>query len=297
MTTSLDTTLLKGGANNQVHLVEGNPPYIIKKYFYHKEDKRDRLNHEYSFLEYAWEKGIRCIPEPIAKEKKKRLGVYSYIKGRAPTPNDINADAVEQALTFFTKLNQEREHAELPLASEACFSSLEYIERVENKLKSFLPLEKEIESFFIEELLPKWEQIKNSIEQFIVPTSERCISPSDFGFHNAIVDENKKFYFIDFEYAGWDDPAKTICDFFLQPRIPVPFEHHLTFSKKVIACTSDPKNCLKRSEIIFPLCKIRWCLIMLGIFSHAGKKRRKFSLSPEKKEEQLNKAKKLFITI
>ncbi len=289
--------LLKGGANNQVHLVDKDPPYIIKKYFYHKEDKRDRLHHEYSFLEYAWEKGIRCIPEPIAKERKKRQGIYSYIEGRAPTSKEITLDAVIQAATFFTDLNQNRERIDLPLASEACFSRDEYISRVENKIATFFPLEKEIELFFNEELLPKWEKIKNSSKDFYVSPEDRCISPSDFGFHNAIVSAGSRFYFIDFEYAGWDDPAKTICDFFLQPRIPVPKEYYPLFSEKVAACTSNPKDCLERTKQIFPLCQIRWCLIMLGIFSHAGNKRRKFSLAPEKKEEQLNKAKQLLLTI
>ena len=29
-----------------------------------------------------------------------------------------------------------------------------------------------------------------------------------------------RLWFIDFEYAGWDDPAKTVCDFFCQPGLP-----------------------------------------------------------------------------
>ena len=33
-----------------------------------------------------------------------------------------------------------------------------------------------------------------------------------------------KLFFLDFEYAGWDDPAKMICDFFCQPKVPAPFE-------------------------------------------------------------------------
>ena len=48
----------------------------------------------------------------------------------------------------------------------------------------------------------------------------RCISPSDFGFHNAIktLDGVK---FIDFEFAGWDDPCKALIDFMLQPKVPI----------------------------------------------------------------------------
>ena len=50
---------------------------------------------------------------------------------------------------------------------------------------------------------------------------DRCLSPSDFGFHNALA-QGETVRFIDFEYAGWDDPAKTVCDFFHHPGVPVP---------------------------------------------------------------------------
>ena len=44
-----------------------------------------------------------------------------------------------------------------------------------------------------------------------------CISASDFGLHNAIMTE-RGIVFFDFEFAGWDDPAKAIVDFLLQPQ-------------------------------------------------------------------------------
>ena len=50
----------------------------------------------------------------------------------------------------------------------------------------------------------------------------RCLSPSDFGFHNAIRRASGELCFIDFEYAGQDDPAKMACDFLCQPEVPVP---------------------------------------------------------------------------
>ena len=42
------------------------------------------------------------------------------------------------------------------------------------------------------------------------------IISSDFGFHN-VINKNNKLFFIDFEYAGLDDPIKLICDFYCQP--------------------------------------------------------------------------------
>ena len=52
--------------------------------------------------------------------------------------------------------------------------------------------------------------------------ADRVVSPSDFGFHNALRTEDGRLAFLDFEYAGWDDPAKLVCDFELQPAVPAP---------------------------------------------------------------------------
>ena len=52
------------------------------------------------------------------------------------------------------------------------------------------------------------KEFKNNIS---IPN--RILSPSDFGLHNTISKKNK-LYFFDFEYFGWDDPIKLICDFF-----------------------------------------------------------------------------------
>ncbi len=41
------------------------------------------------------------------------------------------------------------------------------------------------------------------------------VSPSDFGFHNALLDDGGAISFLDFEYSGRDDPAKLDLRFFL----------------------------------------------------------------------------------
>ena len=57
----------------------------------------------------------------------------------------------------------------------------------------------------------------------------RTLSPSDFGFHNAIRRSDDVLIFIDFEYFGWDDPAKTISDFLLHPAMQLNEEHSQMF--------------------------------------------------------------------
>ena len=76
------------------------------------------------------------------------------------------------------------------------------------------------------------EEYKNLAKELIshpdfkkeLKSDEKIISPSDFGLHNAKLNRDHRLTFFDFEYAGWDDPAKTIADFFAQPRFPAPLE-------------------------------------------------------------------------
>ncbi|TRZ76349.1 MAG: aminoglycoside phosphotransferase family protein, partial [Deltaproteobacteria bacterium] len=57
---------LAGGRNNQVFkMMVDDQRFLLKSYFVHEDDPRDRLGNEISFLRYAWDKGIRCIPQPL----------------------------------------------------------------------------------------------------------------------------------------------------------------------------------------------------------------------------------------
>jgi hypothetical protein len=129
----------------------------------------------------------------------------------------------------------------------------------------------------------------------------RCLSPSDFGFHNAIEDEAGTMRFIDFEYAGWDDPAKMVCDFFLQIEVAVPLDYLTEFTESVTALESQPENLQHRIRLLFPVYKLKWCCILLNEFLPTPSARRRFSRMEEdvnrRKESQLAKARQMISRI
>ena len=99
-----------------------------------------------------------------------------------------------------------------------------------------------------------------------IAAHQRCVSPSDFGFHNAIRRPDGTFAFIDFEYAGWDDPAKTVCDVFLQPAIPVPRDDFERFTLRALSWIANREATIARCRGMFPLFAIKWCCIILNPF-------------------------------
>lgn len=153
---------------------------------------------------------------------------------------------VRQALAFLSQLNAARQSpaaAGIPIASEACFSVAEHLATVDRRvarLQNIEPIsavDQEAIAFVNQELRPAWQQIRTSIESQAaraittdLPRSNWCLSPSDFGFHNAMLAPDGQLRFFDFEYAGWDDPAKLASDFFCQPQLPSPWRSGICLS-------------------------------------------------------------------
>ncbi len=286
---------LAGGANNRVYKLEfvDRPPLVLKEYFQDEKDVRPRLSSEFSFLKYAWDIGLRVIPEPHSISQSVNAALYSFIDAGAVNLDRIDEDLVMQAIDFFLHLNENKQAAlHLPTASEACFSIAEYLEMTEKRILRLQRVSDQdsefgLKRFLIDELWPRWVDFKESCSSSLskargqpLSIANRCLSPSDFGFHNALI-QDRRLYFIDFEYAGWDDPCKTVCDLFCQPKIPFPKQFFSQVSEAIANCTEDPEDFFKRMELVYPAIQIRWCCILLNGFTKTGRDRRTFSHSDE----------------
>ena len=312
---------LPGGANNRVFRVElGGSKVLLKAYFQHPEDPRDRLGAEFAFSRFAWEHGVRCLPRPLACDPEHRLGLYEFVEGRPLRPGEVTEGMVQQALAFYRALNRHRELPEamaLPRASEACFSLDAHLRCVERRVERLCgvtgatEIEREAADFIHTELVPAWRRVADSVRRKAVeiglpledelPREARCLSPSDFGFHNALLDGDRRLRFIDFEYAGWDDPAKLVCDFFCQPAVPVPREYYTAFVASVVSELPEPEMQRWRIALLFPVYQIKWCCILLNDFLPVGSQRRRFARGAleqkQRKAEQLWKARRVLLEI
>jgi hypothetical protein len=294
-----DLRELQGGANNRVYRLDRDgSAYLLKSYFRDRQDPRDRLNTEYNFSQFAWTHGVNQIARPLAKDSKEGIGLYEFIEGRQCSPVDVTKSRVEEAGQFFCDLNVYRSEVmarELKPASEACFSVSDHIRCVASRVVRLggVEIENDLDraavQFINDELTPAWElvtaqvrasRIKDSFDQ-----EQVCLSPSDFGFHNALLGRDQRLRFIDFEYAGWDDPAKMICDFFSQPRVPVRAKWAEGFMETAMSDQPWADAVIQRVRVLRPLYRVKWCCIMLNEFLPVGKRRRRFSVSSISLEE------------
>jgi thiamine kinase-like enzyme len=310
--------LFLGGNNRAYKVHTSGGVFFVKQYFIHTSDLRDRLHSEYAFLAYAAQTSPNNVPIAHACDKENGFALYEFIEGKPINSEILTLEHIDIAARFFCDLNisDKRISSNLPLASEACFSIMDHIKLIDlrvKKLKQFNAInnykvdindlinriEARLKSYVIDiKILANKKRI--SLDK-VINSEQRCISPSDFGFHNALIMPSGNIKFIDFEYAGWDDPAKMIGDFFSQLAVPVGMEHFERFTKICLEPFDDHEQLFERACMIRPLYQIKWCCIALNVFIPVHMSRRKFAKSNQAesclKTVQFAKAEKLLQSI
>jgi hypothetical protein len=305
---------LKGGRNSRVFRVEGTDgvAVAVKAYFQSAQDRRDRMGDEFRALQLLQEDGIREVARPLAADEERHVAVYEFIEGRQVSSAEISAADIDQLLDFLRTLKQiaaRGEAAYFPAASEACFS----IEAIfENLTGRFAALERAaahepaLAQFLQEEFVPfrfsaeEWCR-DFCREQGIDPAEEisgdaRTLSPSDFGFHNTLRRPGGELAFLDFEYFGWDDPAKTVSDFLLHPGMELRPDLKKQFFAGAIPVFSASQKIEARVRAVYPLFALKWGTILLNEFTLDHGPRRSFAVGASgvwSQTAQLEKARRL----
>ena len=270
---------LNGGINNRVYRCgAGVESYVIKGYEPAESGKRDRMKSEVDFLGYAAIVAPHFVPKLHFSDWDRRCVVLehlngnNYADGSAPTATDLEA-----AVTFFGLLNAKSELAPKLVemdAAEGFLSLRGHLANIRDRINSMcvdhLPkVYQNAAQALLLRIKEAGEVIAKNTEALIssgvlydgIDACERCVSPSDFGFHNAIrTTTGVKFF--DFEFAGWDDPAKAAVDFVLQPRVPV----RVMKSPLLMAMAQHGFEVNKhRLEALGLILRLKWTAIILAI--------------------------------
>jgi len=287
-----------GGRNSRVYrlICENSSQYVAKLYFCQKFSQRDRSEVEFSSLQFLWENGVRYIPQPIAADRSHGYAIFEYVEGKkipSEEVTDFDIDYAVQFLARLKKLKNRNGSRFLPPASEACFSVQAIVNNIEQRLNRLVALRDSepqyhaLREFLTNDFMPSFDKItkwcKSSLIQSGIPFvseldyKERTLSPSDFGFHNALRCRDSQLVFLDFEYFGWDDPAKMISDFLLHPAMELSESLKWRFVANILSRFEDDKHLARRVEIVYPLFGLKWCLIFLNEFLPEDLLRRDFA--------------------
>ena len=227
-----------GGRNSQVYRVdtEAGRKFALKVYFRHAADSRDRLATEYGSFAYLWGNGFREIPEPLASDPARGWAVYQYLEAERLAPGQAGAAEVLAAADFLIRLralSHKPDSRRLGIASEAHFTLAQVGAHVDARFQKLRlvphqgPAYRQLQEFLEQEFAPLFGRVMAASRDHLqasgaspdeeLPWELRTLSPSDFGFHNALRHPGGGVFFLDFEYFGWDDPAKMVSDFLLHP--------------------------------------------------------------------------------
>lgn len=311
-------SLLRGGRNNRLYRGERQGRAVVLKRFYQDSaESHDRYEAEARFYDLAERAAAEFIPPRLAHDRGLRLALYEYLPGSRLPINGVDRADVDRALQFVLQIHRAvaksaplaDQARQLPNAAESCFSLADHLSCVETRVARLetIPetdsLTAAARRLAVKRLRPALRHIEAAVLQWATDSGrdpdrrlsqkERCISPSDFGFHNALPDAQGKLRFFDFEYAGWDDPAKMACDFFCQVAVPAPQETWEHFATSVMQLFARPAFARERMDELLPLYRLKWCCIVLNPFLPGANARRAFGGAEELAEEQLALAERI----
>ena len=277
---------IEGGQNNRAYKVIGvGWKAFLKIYFRSTKDLRDRYKREIEFSKFIWDAGIRSVPKLLATDEINGAALFEFVEG--DKLEELSLELIERAIDFFSEINRHRVSAHatsLSDGSETRYSIAGHMNLVGSRIKTLESSGMHSDNFTRLELSPLWEDIKKFVKFYErvdlykdIPLGDRCLSPSDFGFHNALINSSGQVKFFDFEYSGWDDPARMICDFFCQNDVPIPMRYFPLFVDKISQLFSNPAEVVNRTKLLMPVYHAKWCCIVLGGLCSTGISRRVFA--------------------
>jgi hypothetical protein len=254
--------------------------------------RRDAFAHEvlmHSF--YAAETGAD-VPALLAQDKACRAIIFDHVKGEAVA--GIDEGGLKQLARFLVESNAphilERARQDgVPMASESGSCVFDHWRCAVDRLDALLGSARaddgtaEMHDFLRSEVQPALDALKPSDGSAAGP----CLSPSDFGFHNVIRRDDGSLCFLDFEHAGWDDPAKLVADFILQPEARLCSESAERFLEVLGESEPFGEGIRKRVRETLAIQRCKWTMIILNVFSRRG-------LPLQLQAERLAKAKRYY---
>lgn len=299
----VDIEKIDGRGNSRLYkLSTDKGDYIaLKDYPDLLNDARSRLVTEVGALKMV--ENFNQTPRVVAFDELQNIALYEWIEGAHLS--NVNDKYILKALEFIGNIQNIKDSESCELASEACLSAKGLFNQIDDRFKKLSSVDNQNLQIFLNTLFkPLWEQAKDWSERqwpsanisSNLPSDMQILSPSDFGFHNALLKGNK-LYFLDFEYFGKDDSVKLMSDFVWHPGMSMSNSQKNIWLKGASEIFKKDPDIHARFHAAWPIYGLRWALILLNEFLEDGWQKRVYAnidLKDQKKTKlnnQLDKAK------
>lgn len=269
------------GNNHLFKIILPGKTRLAKIYSSVHIDNWPRAKCEYFSLQKLWDLDIRSIPKPFLFDENNNLAIYSFEEGVLLKQNEIGKEDIVKAVDFLLKLKSIKNEDKIRFSPATAdgLSLIKYVGDVEKRINHLTKsleensIPEKMKNFFFNEAVPEARGIiddfmskftKEQIDKEL-PLEEQTLSFGDFGFHNILVDQDRNFKFIDFEYFGRDDPVRELLGFVHHDKhSAISYELKKLFIDRFVERNPDIVN---RLRIVDPLKGLSWVFTILNIFS------------------------------
>jgi hypothetical protein len=260
---------VKGGRNAEVWRIESaDGAHALKRYW--RADASERFDREAGALGFLTRHGVINVPSIVAAERESNVILLSWLPG-IPVIEATESDILA-CVAFAARLKELARTVDappLPDAKEACDSVTAILEQIDARnarLRALADRDLVLRRFLDTEIVPRRDALTalERIYPIVFPKRFKTLSPADFGVHNALRDAAGHLHFLDFEYFGWDDPAKLTADFLLHPGMNLPPELRALFAAHMREVFGEESGFGRRVEGLLPAYRLRWALIMMN---------------------------------
>jgi hypothetical protein len=188
---------LNGRGNSRIYKLSSNNKniFLFKDYPDLSIDSRPRMQSEVSALKLI--ENLNKTPKVIGFDKSMNFALFEWIQGNGI--DKIENNHIKQALSFIENLQDIKGKETWGPASQACFSAKQLYSQISFRFDKLLKIKnKDLNYFLVNIFGPLFKKVQryseknwpiNNFEKNL-PLSMQVFSPSDFGFHNAIQQEN-----------------------------------------------------------------------------------------------------------
>ncbi len=267
---------VSGGRNNRLYrLVAANGlAVLVKRYV---RDDRRRLEREFGAMRFLRARVGALVPAAILSNPDFDYAVYSFETGATRTARDLTLAEVEAMARCAAELHTVAPHTpgcpKFPPAVSAAFSIAEAFTLIEYRLTRFeasarASSDADVRAFaarvparlLIGELVSRAVKVlPPGAHEGALPTEERRLSNADFAPHNILVRPNGSVCSVDWEYAGWDDPARLVAGFLAHVHsLGLPTEHATRFQQLYAELRGLPEAEVARMAALRLFVEVEW---------------------------------------
>lgn len=243
------------GGNSEVIKFKNNKGELRALKIYKGDKKRvsKMFEKETKSLIFLSDNGFKNVPRQVVSYPNIKAIEYDWIEGQLAEPTDACLEAIAEMLNKLIKLSSRNYIFDRAVDSISAPSEL--LPQIQGRLNRL----EDYNSQYVKKVREKTE-VYRTTKNIGFPLGQRILSMSDLGSHNMIAQEGN-FFFIDFEFFGYDSFAKLWGDFLLHPR-----NHFSTGQLSLIQPSIDVNWEQVRLELekCAPALALKWSLITRG---------------------------------